>query len=1083
MSTSNVHQQSLADVGSETRPPMLERGSYIPRASHFRRYLNRKKETRKWLNKAIDEGPYEFRIFTPSETEAPRLQKEEDLRGDDLKHYEADIEAMNLILISILNDIYDSVDRETRFNNEFDQFVAEPGEALVLVYNRFAQLMNDLERNHIIFPKVTINTKFLNCLQPEWLKYVTQARLAKRLTEDSYDDLFDYLLQFKKLVNASRAKKLEKSHDPLALVAHTGSSSRTSSPYYVTHPFSVVDYDDDYQGDTVQNNFDDPLTSAMILLARDMVNIQSKNSGNDGRNTRHSYVQEEVIKSNNVQNDAGNIQRTLRTASLGTVANVQCYNCSERGHYARNYPKPIIRDSKYFMEQMLLAKEDEAGVILTDEQNDFLFADASRMEEIEELSANICLMARIQPANIDSDAGPSYNSAFLSEVQTPSTSYENPLFAKDYQEQKYPTQPKIINKSIGDDQIDSNIIFDEPNEDVNSGNVENDNNVQDSYELEQLARNAYKEAEKQQIIAKKVQQQNIMLTKQLKLYKEKADRKAKRFEQESQSQFIRDRDIIRDLEQQRDKLYLNVVELKKQTVELQKTQSILKHKMSENKDQYHDTVLNLEAKVKKNVDTMLKIGNSLQGMFMLGPKPMSFNDSKLKHGLRYANPYTHKKTISQNPKLYDASCLDDSKIHMNIRDTEDILEDATKSQIKMKNKMKDPIAIGKKQNVSTIDYNKYNMQDEIEKVQRGSIEIQEGMQKRINILKNDVQRCQKQKRENVKTEYQKLFDLIKKTSAQTQGEINELFENVKQRTYAYADVRAQNQDLLLTISELKAKLKTVKNGLSTTSSVRRPSNRDSSFKNNVVSNTKNSSKKVEVSDRTNKKLDVASKMWVKCLGHNLFSVGQFCDGDFKVAFRSKTCYVHNLEGDDLLTGDRESNLYTISIPDMTSSSPVCLMSKASSTKSWLWHRRLSGKSKKASHPPKLVPSSHSKLELLHMDLCGPMRVASINRKKYILVIVDDYSRFTWVYFLHSKYETPEIIKKFIAQVQLNYDAKIHKIRTHNSTEFKNDTLKAHYEKLGIMQQFLTARTPQKNSVVERRNRTLVKATRIMLSFS
>ncbi|GJS33698.1 hypothetical protein Tco_0532080 [Tanacetum coccineum] len=82
MSTSNVHQQSLADVGSEIRPPMLERGSYIPWASHFRRYLNRKRETRNWLNKAIDDGPLEFREFTPSETEAPMMQKEEDLRGD-----------------------------------------------------------------------------------------------------------------------------------------------------------------------------------------------------------------------------------------------------------------------------------------------------------------------------------------------------------------------------------------------------------------------------------------------------------------------------------------------------------------------------------------------------------------------------------------------------------------------------------------------------------------------------------------------------------------------------------------------------------------------------------------------------------------------------------------------------------------------------------------------------------------------------------------------------------------------------------------------------------------------------------------
>ncbi|GKE54854.1 hypothetical protein Tco_1490010, partial [Tanacetum coccineum] len=95
------------------------------------------------------------------------------------------------------------------------------------------------------FLAVSINTKFLNSLQPEWLEYVTQFRLAKKLTVDSFDDLFYYLSQFEKLVNASRSKKLEKSHDPLALVAHTGSSSRNTSSYYVTHPSSIVDYDEE----------------------------------------------------------------------------------------------------------------------------------------------------------------------------------------------------------------------------------------------------------------------------------------------------------------------------------------------------------------------------------------------------------------------------------------------------------------------------------------------------------------------------------------------------------------------------------------------------------------------------------------------------------------------------------------------------------------------------------------------------------------------------------------------------------------------------------------------------------------------
>ncbi|GJU06513.1 retrovirus-related pol polyprotein from transposon TNT 1-94 [Tanacetum coccineum] len=595
MSTSKTYQQSLADAGSETRPPMLERGSYIPWASRFRRYINRKRENQKWLNKALDEGPYQFQMFVSSDSTVPKLQMAEDLHGDALLHYDAEMELMNLILLSMPNEIYNfvvactmakemwkrvehlmrgtiqnQVDKETHFMNEFDQFVVEPGEALVSVYNRFAQLMNDLERNKMIFPIVRVNTKFLNSLQPEWLKYVTQVRLAK--------------------------------------LAHTGSSSRNTSSYYVTHPTSVVDYDDEYQQDDVQTNSEDPLASAMLLLARaitqnfsnptnnhlrtssntrnqaiiqgDRVNIQSRNSGNTGRNTKCAYVQEEVVEGSNAQNDTENVQRTLRTSSPGNTSTVQCYNYSGKGHYARNCPKPKVRDSK--------------------------------MDEIKELSANICLMARIQPADNTSDVGPSYDSACISEVQSSSI--------KDNQEQMYPTHTKIINSTIGDDQIDSNIIFDEPNGNVNSSSVEKDTH---------------------------------------------ADRQAKHFNQQAQSQFVRDRDIIRDLEKQRDKLDLAVTDYKRKNEELQKTHLILKRQISKNEDRYHDTILDLEAKLKKNVDLILKLGNSLQGMFMLGPKPLSVYDSQLKHGLGYPNPYTLKQAISQCPKLYLASSLSNSEIPLN----------------------------------------------------------------------------------------------------------------------------------------------------------------------------------------------------------------------------------------------------------------------------------------------------------------------------------------------------------------------------------------------------------------------------------
>ncbi|GJW32654.1 hypothetical protein Tco_0052686 [Tanacetum coccineum] len=130
--------------------------------------------------------------------------------------------------------------------------------------------------------------------------------------------------------------------------------------------------------------------------------------------------------------------------------------------------------------------------------------------------------------------------------------------------------------------------------------------------------------------------------------------------------------------------------------------------MSENEDRYHDTVLDLEAKLKKNVDLILKNGNSLQGMFMLGPKPLSVYDQQLKHGLGYPNPYTLKQAIYQCPKLYLASSLGNSDISLNVRDTEDTLDDASKSQQKVYEKVNDPIAVANKQFCWSIDYAQIN---------------------------------------------------------------------------------------------------------------------------------------------------------------------------------------------------------------------------------------------------------------------------------------------------------------------------------------------------------------------------------------
>nr|GEX61400.1 hypothetical protein [Tanacetum cinerariifolium] len=225
--------------------------------------------------------------------------------------------------------------------------------------------------------------------------------------------------------------------------------------------------------------------------------------------------------------------------------------------------------------------------------------------------------------------------------------------------------------------------------------------------------------------------------------------------------------------------------------------------------------------------------------------------------------------------------------------------------------------------------------------------------------------------------------------------------------------------------------------------------------------------------------------YVEGLNHNLFSVGQFCDADLEVAFRKSTCYIRDLKGNDLLTTSSGTDLYSITLQDTNSPNPICLMAKTTSSQAWLWHRRLShlnfnsinllskndivvglpklkfvkdhlcsscelGKAKRKSFQSKITPSSKRRLQLLHMNLCGPMRVASINGKKYVLIIVDDYSKYTWTHFLRSKDETPE-------------------------------TLHAYFASEGILHQTFVARTPEQNGVVERQNRTLVEAARTMLN--
>ncbi|GKA26776.1 ribonuclease H-like domain-containing protein [Tanacetum coccineum] len=256
-----------------------------------------------------------------------------------------------------------------------------------------------------------------------------------------------------------------------------------------------------------------------------------------------------------------------------------------------------------------------------------------------------------------------------------------------------------------------------------------------------------------------------------------------------------------------------------------------------------------------------------------------------------------------------------------------------------------------------------------------------------------------------------------------------------------------------------------------------------------------------------------------------YCISQMCDKKNSVLFTDTACFVLSLdfnlpdESQVLLKVPRKKYMYSV---DMKKIIPkkilTCLVAKATLDESMLWHRRLGhinfktinklvkgnlvrglpakhfendqtcvaclkGKQHKASCKSKIQISITQPLFMLHMDLFGPTFVSSLMNKKYCLVVTDDYSRFTWVFFLASKDETSGILKNFITEIENLVDKKVKIIRSDNGKKFKNRVMNEFCEKKGIKREFSVARTPQQNGVAERRNRTPIEVARTMLADS
>nr|GEX20565.1 hypothetical protein [Tanacetum cinerariifolium] len=932
------------------------------------------------------------------------VQTNDELTEKELKQIEADDQAIQIILLGLPEDIYASVD--------------------------------------------SCETAQEIWLRPEWSQHVTAAHQTKDLHTDDYTQLYAFLRYNQKEVDELKAERLAKTQDPLALM------ETSNNPYnFLVLKQDQPSFNQNYMQQTMPNPKDitDPITAKNMALAlmvkafmlnystptnnnqRISSNPRNLNWYNAIQNVKNQVAQNTMqnqrvlnvrnqngligVPGNANQNGNGNLvaARAEGNAAGQDINQIRCYNCRGVGHFARNYTvRPRRRDAAYLQTQLLITQKEEAGIQLQAEEFD-LMAAATDLDESEEVNANCILMANLQQAmtsGTQTDKAPVYD-------------------------------------SNGSAENNNNVISENSSVKQSGGTIEQHPvNVEETLALyDSLNQNLAIEVEKVNSVNRKLKATNAELTIELARFKnqekcfEISQEKYDKLERCYQQSVYQEQCLFKKI---------NALHLKKKK---------LKSDFKICKDELRDKQIQLEKKIKELNNILVKTSQSIQTIHMLSPKPDPLDHTEQKMALGYQNPFYLKQAQKKQQSLYDGKVLLEKHDPLVVHDLEEILQLA---QENFKSVAKEADESLPKHKALELEIKRLLRavvsQDSMSVVQKDSVVDTSNLQTELERTKERFENCIIRK----ENEYAKLW--------------NDWYKKCKECKFDKISYDKAYKDMQQKIKRLQAQLgylKDNKRGMSVNTKFAKQSiigNREThALSKPVTSNSVSTPQESEVvkndkaiqiclwcvdsgcskhmtrnlkllinfvwkfmgtvrfgNDHVAIILGFDDLQWgnilitwvyfIEGLGHNLFSVGQFCNLDLEVAFRRNACFVRNLEGVDLLKGDRSTNLYTINLHEMASASLICLMARNFSTKSWLWHQRLShlnfytindlakndlvlglpkfkyhkehlcpsceqGKSKRASHPPKPVPNSKKRLHLLYMDLCGPMRIASINGKQ------------------------------------------------------------------------------------------------------
>nr|GEU84139.1 hypothetical protein [Tanacetum cinerariifolium] len=1018
--TLNTLHNAIMEANSKDLPPMLAPDKEVP----------------------ISEGSPITRTESYMETYKTVSQ---DIRNQ----LNVEVEAVQIILTGIDNDIYSTVDA---CPNACEMFKA-------------------IERNQCDVTNHQMNVQFSLRLQPEWQRFVTLVKQSQELKTISYHKLYDILKQHQNEVNEIRAERMACTANPLALVAqqqpvyhlqnHTTQYTHNSStrsqqatknrgkaifnspqPIYDQEP-SIVDEDD-------ETSKDKEIDKLMALISLSSTGYENQR--------------------------IGNVVGASETVGLTVVrkSRIQCYNCKEFGHVARECQKPKrVKDAAYHREKMILCKQEEAGIQLNAEQADWRDDTDDELED-QELKVHYMYIAQLQEVSSDAaDSGPIFDTV---PVQKVSTDDHYNVFAI---ESEHPEQPESTHDTYPIEQDEHNVIihsldmsFDREQIDQN----DDDNDLANEREL--LA----------SLIAKLKceiddnKNRNNFLETSNKVLVEKLKELARRNDVEYASK------VEIDCAKARGDLISYKMESQKSFNKYTQTINDLNHTISKMKKKLcaHQETISILSQWK---EAQIKLYKTLQTMNMLNNKCRT----------SFAKPEFLKKAQRANPRLYDIGCYNDNLALMLAPESDEdkgiVISELKKLIAKLKGKSVDT-KFGKSSVIR---------QPNAFKSQRPSIlgkpTIFSDSLERKDFSKSNTKESKRTVHQSVATPHKRTVT-SESTNQIPRSIFWKLYEHLLKIIMYIVDSGCSKHmtgNLKLISNFVEKFLGTVKFGNDQialilgygdlvqgnviiqklieivlfivdsrclkymTGNLKLLINFVEKFLGMVKFRNDQNAPILGYGDLVQGVVMIKQVYYVEGLNHNLFSVGQFYDVDLEVAFRKSTCYIHDLKGNDRLTGSRGIDLYSITLQDTNSPNPICLMAKATSSQAWLWHRHLSYLNFDTINllSKNDIVVGLPKLKFIKYHLCSSCELGKAKRK--------------------SKDETPEVLIDFLRLVQKGLHAQVRIVRTDKGTEFLNKTLHAYFASEGILHQTSVGRTPEQNGVVERRNRTLVEATRTMLS--